>query len=180
MSQRKQNFLEAAENAFSYENHWFNEQINNWPDFRIEKGILLSKKNTDELTYSSAWCHGAPGIGLSRIRAYDLLKDDKYLKDSNLSINTCIKILEQNISKNNNNSNNSNITMIFHYVMDYQEYVRHCYMQIKYLKDNTYRLLAENIGFYGIENYLNSGVSWPCGIKGGETPGLMLGIGRNR
>ena len=32
------------------------------------------------------------------------------------------------------------------------------------------------MGFYGIEHYLNSGISWPCGIKGTETPGLMLGI----
>ncbi len=168
-------FLEAAANAFSYENHWFNVQNNNWPDFRTEQGILLSKKNTEELTYSYAWCHGAPGIGLSRIRAYDLLKDDRYLKDSKLSIYTSIKILEQNISKNNN-SNNSNITNDFslcHGLSGICETLLYAY---QILKDNTYRLLAENIGLYGIENYLNSGISWPCGIKGGETPGLMLGL----
>ncbi len=36
--------------------------------------------------------------------------------------------------------------------------------------------MAENVGSFRIEQYLTSGVSWPCGIKGAETPGLMLGI----
>ena len=75
-------FLMAAENAFSYENHWFNKQNNNWPDFGTHDGIRVSKDKNQRLAYSYAWCHGAPGIGLSRIRAYDILRDEKNLKDS--------------------------------------------------------------------------------------------------
>ena len=43
-------------------------------------------------------------------------------------------------------------------------------------KDDRYKLMAENVGSFRIEQYLTSGVSWPCGIKGAETPGLMLGL----
>lgn len=167
---REIKFLTAAENAFSYENHWFNELHCNWPDFRMDERISVSNKNKHQETYSSAWCHGAPGIGLSRIRAYDLLKDKKYLKDSNFSINTCVKILQQII---NNTSNKFHDFSLCHGLSGICETLLYA-NQI--FKDNTYRILAESIGFYGITEYLNSGLSWPCGIKGGETPGLMLGI----
>ena len=74
---------------------------------------------------------------------------------------------------NNNNSNITNDFSLCHGLSGICETLLYAY---QILKDNTYRLLAENIGLYGIKNYLNSGISWPCGIKGGETPGLMLGL----
>ena len=62
-------FLDAAKKAFSYENYWFNARNSNWPDFRIDRRIPTFKKSKVDLNYAFAWCHGAPGIGLSRLRA---------------------------------------------------------------------------------------------------------------
>jgi lantibiotic modifying enzyme len=44
------------------------------------------------------------------------------------------------------------------------------------LKKNSYKHLAEKIGIYGIRKYSDGVLSWPCGLEGGETPGLMLGL----
>ncbi len=48
--------IEAAQQAFRYEDRWFRPAEDNWPDFREEEG--------DDAPACVAWCHGAPGIGL--------------------------------------------------------------------------------------------------------------------
>lgn len=65
--------------AFDYEDQYFDEHEQNWPDFRVD---LSASIPTDQLTRSSdrpgsgrfmnAWCHGAPGIGIARLRATEL------------------------------------------------------------------------------------------------------------
>ena len=55
-------FRDAAKCAFRYERRWFRATEDNWPDFR---GVESSGEPAD---CSVAWCHGAPGIGLSRLR----------------------------------------------------------------------------------------------------------------
>ena len=56
-------FLQAAEKAFNYERQWFNPQENNWPDLR-------EHTSGQPLKYGDMWCHGAPGIALSRLKAH--------------------------------------------------------------------------------------------------------------
>ena len=88
----------VAEQAFAYEAHFFNAEQNNWPDFR--KGIY---KEADfiahqqafeagdqpfftEPGYMNAWCHGAAGIGLSRLRAYELTQKEAYASEAWVAI----------------------------------------------------------------------------------------------
>ncbi|MTI29506.1 hypothetical protein E1171_01650, partial [Cytophagales bacterium RKSG123] len=86
-------FYQMAEQAFFYENSLFNEKIGNWPDFR--KGNYNEETNEQfKAAYlannydffetpgdMTAWCHGAPGIGLSRLRALELLEKEEYRND---------------------------------------------------------------------------------------------------
>ena len=51
-------FRDAADRAIRYERKCFNEAASNWPDYRVTPA-----------SYSVAWCHGAPGIALSRALA---------------------------------------------------------------------------------------------------------------
>lgn len=97
-------FYWIAEQAFAYENHAYNAKYENWPDFR--KGIYDEKsfkehreqyvKGNKDFFFAagdmSAWCHGAPGIGLSRVRAYELLKKDRYLEDLQKALNKTTKV----------------------------------------------------------------------------------------
>jgi lantibiotic biosynthesis protein len=50
--------------AFAYERRWYNAAQANWPDFRRSGGTSRTARQ-----FSTAWCHGAPGIALSRLRA---------------------------------------------------------------------------------------------------------------
>lgn len=68
-------YLAAAKEAFRYEDSFFNKQKQNWPDFRIPDNIKPEK----EQAFSLAWCHGSPGIGFARLRAYEITKDKNFL-----------------------------------------------------------------------------------------------------
>jgi len=59
-------FLATALNAYKYEDQFFDVEQNNWPDFRLN---IASSADPEKLNYSFAWCHGAPGIALSRLKA---------------------------------------------------------------------------------------------------------------
>ena len=53
----REDFAAAAAECIAFEDSSYDAQQGNWPDFRVE----------EELTFPCQWCHGAPGIGLSRI-----------------------------------------------------------------------------------------------------------------
>ena len=78
-------FFWLAEQAFSYERACYNPDAKNWPDFRMS---LLTEEDEQrfqeayqrgELEFftcgsdMNAWCHGAAGVGLARLRAYEQL-----------------------------------------------------------------------------------------------------------
>ena len=56
-------FGAAAESAFRYERRCFDPRQGNWPDFR---GSQPGPDGAPAWGCSLAWCHGAPGIALSR------------------------------------------------------------------------------------------------------------------
>lgn len=88
----------VAEQAFAYEAHFFSGEQNNWPDFR--KGIFKESDLTahrqafeagnqaffTEPGYMNAWCHGAAGIGLSRLRAYELTQKEGFAAEARVAI----------------------------------------------------------------------------------------------
>ena len=65
-------FRQAAEEAIRYERSCFSPQLRNWPDFRR----MPEQNENDPFAYGYAWCHGAPGIGMSRLQAYRLTKQE--------------------------------------------------------------------------------------------------------
>ena len=97
-------FLFVAEMAYKYEDQYFQKNKNalyannNWPDLRKD---IFTQETLDKLiksflsndihefvspSYMSAWCHGAPGIGMSRLHAYDVTKKKIHLKYSKYAI----------------------------------------------------------------------------------------------
>jgi len=85
-------FYEIARQAFIYERQFFSEASQNWRDLRgadekrfnveIDQAYAAGDKQffTKE-KYMNAWCHGAAGIGLSRIRAIETLPDGKVFEN---------------------------------------------------------------------------------------------------
>jgi lantibiotic modifying enzyme len=163
-------FMIAAEQAFNYENSWYSNQNNNWPDFRANSETR--KKDThDSLAYATAWCHGAPGIGLSRLRAYQILKDEKYLKDYKLAQKTILKTIMQE-----RRSNVMNSYSLCHGLFGICEPL--VLDGANHLFDNRSLQLVKKIALEAIDRYhtRNRHNAWPCGLQTGQTPGLMLGL----
>jgi type 2 lantibiotic biosynthesis protein LanM len=61
-------FHDAAIEGISFERRAFVKEQNNWPDYRRAAASLSQGP-----MFSMAWCHGAPGIGLGRIGALDIM-----------------------------------------------------------------------------------------------------------
>lgn len=59
-------FQDAGWEAIAYERSLFVPGVDNWPDLR-EPETEGIETTAAEPGYSTTWCHGAPGIGLSRI-----------------------------------------------------------------------------------------------------------------
>lgn len=78
-------YREAAENAFSHERRFFDNDVGNWPDFREES---QRARRGSPPTYQTFWCHGAPGIALSRLRAYQITGKDLYRQEAETALDT--------------------------------------------------------------------------------------------
>jgi type 2 lantibiotic biosynthesis protein LanM len=69
----EERYWTAAHAALAYERSLFSQEMHNWPDLRdIQKNHPLTHKSESTL-FKLAWCHGAPGIGLSRLAALPYL-----------------------------------------------------------------------------------------------------------
>ena len=68
-------FRDAALEAFRYERHCFSPTEQNWPDFRDRR-----------TSFPVYWCHGAAGIALVRLRAWQILKDEALLVEARIAL----------------------------------------------------------------------------------------------
>lgn len=159
-------FLEAAEQAFRYERHWFSPAQENWPDFRNLDGGQQVETGAN-LNYGVAWCHGAPGIGLSRVRAYSLLREGVYRTEAEAALRTVIRTLSPATGGWGNYS-------LCHGVAGNAELLIHA---ARALGDPSYKAAADAVGDRGMVQYGQQRMPWPCGVMGGgENPSLMLGL----
>jgi len=157
-------FCEAAGEAFRYERSCYSTEQENWPDFR---DYLRPPGSSGAPVYSTAWCHGAPGIGLSRLRAWQLTGRAEFRREAEAAFRTTTRMLESlhavgaGFSLCHGCAGNAD-----------------CLLEAAaVLGDAGYRHTAAAIGARGVEQFEAQRLPWPCGIPGaGETKNLMLGI----
>ncbi len=145
-------YREAALQAFLYERECFNPTEQNWPDFR-----------GDEPDYPAYWCHGAAGIALTRLRAWQILGDPVLLAEARIALATVSKHSPSlaNFSLCHGRAGNAD-------VMLYASQV---------LEEDRWLQSAEATAQEGIDRFERRRVPWPCGLPGAnETPDLMLGL----
>lgn len=163
---KEEKYHHAAQKAFEYERAWFDSRYGNWPDLRDNHGN--NNKTMASIYGSIAWCHGAPGIGLSRIRTYDLLADETCQKEAQVAVNTTYTMINQSLQSGHVNFS------LCHGIGGNTELL---IMAGNSLKNNELTNYGNQVGIAGINFYSNNSFLWPCGIAGtGEVPGLMLGI----
>jgi lantibiotic modifying enzyme len=155
-------FGTAAEEARRYENSQFNPQYENWPDVRYLYDPDSPSK--DGPSYPISWCHGAPGIGLERLRAYAILGSETLRNEAEIAMRTTATILTytrgSNFSLCHGLGGNADLLI--------------CAARV--LNDPARMTLPEQVGEQGIEQIEHQDLRWPCGVTDGdETPNLMLG-----
>lgn len=155
-------FRQAAEAGFAYEKGLFNPQRGNWPDLRINPETPSATAATP--TFMTAWCHGAPGIGLSRLRAFELTNDEWFRHEAEVAIRTTMSDLL--------NTSSSGFSLC-HGTFGNSEVLL---AASEVLKDRECRNLIETVALKAALDHQHD-EHWSCGIPGGgETPNLMLGL----
>jgi hypothetical protein len=160
-------YQRAAEAAFEYERHSFDADVRNWPDFREE--TRDGKRGRHLPSFVTYWCHGAPGIALSRLRAYQVLKDHTFRAESVTALRTTLDSTEKALRSGEGNfslchglAGNAEVLLAGYEVLGDQ------------WTDGPD--LTQAVADFGIQTYALREAAWPCGTGVGETPGLMLGL----
>ena len=170
----------AAEQAFLYERRFFSPAQDNWPDLRhTELSEYQYEQRLDELRerlragnplsppppkYMAAWCHGAPGIGLSRLRAYQVLGDPVYLDEARASFRAVEASIQDPLGMNFSlcHGRGGNCETLLE--------------GARLLGEPALLEPAAECARDGLARYEDAGVPWPCGTLGGVSdPGLLLG-----
>jgi lantibiotic modifying enzyme len=85
---KNEKLLHTIKEAIRYENSFFNEQQQNWPDLRFSK-----KADPVDDICSATWCHGSAGIGLARMRLYEITGDKNCFDDLIKAFRVTVKSL---------------------------------------------------------------------------------------
>lgn len=168
-------FRFGAEMAFLYERSSFSPEHSNWPDLRHQEiGDYLFYRTQEELReaardgqippyrpkYMAAWCHGSPGIGLSRLRAFELTGQEVYRKEAEAALISTADSLEGNYSLCHGIAGNCELPLQASIV----------------LCDEGLRKPCEECAEKGWELFEKVGKPWPCGTMNSEPdPSLLLG-----
>lgn len=152
---------QAAQRAFDYERHLFDAEAENWPDLRGDRSRL-------QRSFATFWCHGAPGIALSRLRAHELSQDRMCRSEAITAIGTTHRAVTAAIASHRGNYS------LCHGLAGNAEVLLHAARMLGGDRSQD-RALALRIAELGREAYARSG-SWPCGVTDGQTPNLFLGL----
>ena len=158
-------YLDIAEQGIYYEDQWYDAYLKNWPDFR---NIHEKQQSNTSFSYADAWCHGSPGIILSRLLYYEISNDKK-------NLDMIFAVLDNILNKVKNEKYlRSNNFSLCHGIAGNCEAL--IYGNCLFGK-NIYKDIVINAALYGITTYKEVEL-WPCGnqLNEAQTPGLMLGL----
>lgn len=159
-------FLNASSEAVRYERSWFSSAEGNWPDLRSLYDPSLG--DGKRLTYMSAWCHGAPGVGLARLASYTVMGDEALLHEARAAIRSTTVGLRLALSTGQGNFS------LCHGLAGNADLLIEA---TRLLGEPEHLQLAQQLGLLGQTLYASTDAPWPCGVlNGGETPALMLGV----
>ena len=155
-------FAAAGRAAFAYEDSWFDAASDQWPDLRShDAGKPLGAA-------PAAWCHGAVGIGLARIRAFALTGDATMRP----AIESALRITARSVIGQLARSS-CNYSLCHGAAGDAELFLSWATAS----GDAEARTIVDEIARHGIDTYGATGRPWPSGTPGaGESPSLMLGL----
>jgi type 2 lantibiotic biosynthesis protein LanM len=155
----EERFRAAALAAIAYERSLFSAAVGNWPDLR-EPETVAQEGRDGRHSFVTAWCHGAPGIGLARLRSLTHLDDAA----TSAEIDTALKTtLSQGFGSNHSlcHGDLGNLELLL--------------LASQTLEDPQWPDAVHHISAMILESIGRDG--WLCGVPSAvEVPGLMTGI----
>jgi lantibiotic modifying enzyme len=170
-------YAHAAEQAFLYDRRFYAPDVRSWTDFRHlgELAPLCAPDGRDAVHSTPgngaepfvphsarAWCHGAPGIGLARLRAVQVLGSSYRAEAAAAAAIARAALLGpvEDFSLCHGLAGSAETLLLASEV----------------LGDPTWRAAAEEAAADGWERFGRRGLPWPSGADGHRhTPSLMLG-----
>jgi class II lanthipeptide synthase len=152
---------DAAEMAFAYERALFDPRARNWPDLR--EHILRERPAGEAPPCATLWCHGAPGIALSRLRAGELGARNGCEEEARLALATTAASVQAQLPGGNYS--------LCHGLAGNAEVL----LEGAALSEADALSLARAVADDGIERYLERDADWPLGVYSGQSDNLMLG-----
>ena len=152
-------FRDAALAAIAYERSLFSSEAGNWPDLR-EFAKVDPAKDDGQAEFMSAWCHGAPGIGLARLGSLSYLDNPEIRAEIDVALRTT---LAQGFGGNHSlcHGDLGNLELLL--------------QASQVLPDPQWKAQTARIASAILESIDQHG--WLCGVPlGVETPGLITGL----
>ena len=153
-------YLNAAREALTYERRRFDKHQQNWLDLRTEDSAPAAA--------GCAWCHGAAGIGLARLRALELVPQDvEIIEEIKIALDITTKSIRMFKQSGANLS-------LCHGLLGNIELILAAHEVGIEVKDGL--AAADDVVVSAI-GQSRTHIPWKCGTQDGRaTPGLMLGI----
>jgi len=164
---REHEWFAPVEEAVAYERTWLDHERGNWPDLRelTTTDVAAGK----EPAWPAFWCHGAPGIGLTRLRFYEMTGDRRYADEANIAIVSALRF-----SAEMGREAAGFDASLCHGLAAVIELLRDA---ASILRDPSHLAAAFEVVEIVEQMVTASGGQWPSGVRdGGENPSLMLGM----
>ena len=158
-------YRQGAEQACAYERSLYDPEARNWPDLRAPPG----REEPAAPSFATFWCHGAPGIALSRLRGYQVLQDETLRAEACVAVQTTSEAVTAGLSARSGNYS------LCHGHAGNAEVL----LEAATLLGPGHgpgRDLALEVAEAGVESYADRSEPWPCGTYEGVTPNLFLGL----
>lgn len=156
-------FRIAALEAIRYEQEFYDPGVCNWPDFRRDARYPRRRR-----AFQTAWCHGAPGIGLNRLRAWQIVRDPALLSQALDAIETTAASLTAAMDAG------AGSFCLCHGLAGNAELLRAALALLPDPPPRLQSVIAE-VANRGALFHANSSLDFPSGAPA-STPSLMLGL----
>jgi lantibiotic modifying enzyme len=154
--------FEAARGAFTYEARRFDATAANWPDLRF------FPDGDATAVFGNAWCVGAPGVALARVRALELLGEEPALRhDLTIGVDAIHRYAARVADTGDTDFS-----------------LCHGWGGLGDILLESRRIaptpaidaLLARIAAEGIARHGDDPAGWRCGLREGSTPSLLLGL----
>lgn len=157
-------WAEALTGALRHERSRFDARAGNWPDYRDAGG-----NPSPHPAFGASWCHGAAGIGRSRLWLLAAGAQDPMLEEE---LAVALRAVAAALSPPPGTS--SPDFSYCHGLAGMGDLLLDAGLS-RNRPDLT--AMAATIGRHGIERHAAPRIPWPCAVRGvGEVPGLMTGL----